>query len=190
MKYYVINLDRRTDRLESFQVMMDSHKLEFVRIPAVDGQVWTVTDWKKQGRAKESYWRGAGACRASHLQTLKIAINANEFPCCVLEDDCVLEQIPNVADNSGMVLLGGEVLKSGIYGTHAIMYCDLQSCLKWFCYLSCHKNTVDSVCNMYRKLGNVKVFSKGFITYQRSDYSDIIGEVRSESWTKISPKVE
>ena len=185
MKYYVINLERRADRLESFQTMMDSHGLEFERVPAVDWQIWIVADWKKQGRAKESYWRGAGACRASHLQTLKIAINANEFPCCVLEDDCVLEQIPDVSDNSGMVLLGGEVLKNGIYGAHAILYTDLQSCLKWFCYLSCHKNTVDGVCNMYRRLGNVKVYSGGFIAFQRSDYSDIICQVRPESWTKI-----
>jgi hypothetical protein len=178
MLAYVINLDRRPDRLAQITAHLATLGLPMTRIPAIDGQLWDGVGWKKQGVAKEHYWRGSAGCYFSHILALETAIAANVFPCVILEDDAVLNEAP-VAER-GMVYLGGwwvtKGKKTGLYGAHAIMYDTRLDAEMFLATLKTHKNTTDSVANNWRVLGHATVYSKGFIAKQRTDHSDILGE--------------
>lgn len=177
MRAYYINLRRRPDRKAIQEVQGKRLGLDLVRINATDGKLWNGEGWKKQGRSMENRWRGAAGCYFSHRMALFAAIHLNVFPCMILEDDCVLSEVPS--PEPGMVYLGGFESAKGIYGTHAIMYNTRQDAIGFHAFLKAHKNTVDSVANMYRKanLEKVKKYSKGFIATQLRDYSDIEGGV-------------
>ena len=173
MRAYVINLDHRHDRLETQIHQAESLGLDLVRVNAVYGKTWDGKGWKKQGRSVESRWRGLAGCYFSHTLALEQAISNDVFPCMILEDDCVLSEAP-VAE-PGMVYLGGFESAKGIYGTHAIMYNTKADAEGFYNYVKSHKNTADSVANMYRKANPamIKKYSKGFIATQKQNYSDI-----------------
>ena len=175
MRAYYINLKRRPDRRTFQEQQAKELGLDLVRINAVDGKEWDGTGWKVQGRCVESRWRGMGGCYFSHRMALFAAIHLNVFPCMILEDDCVLSEVPS--PEPGMVYLGGYESAKGIYGTHAVMYHTRQDAIGFHAFLKAHKNTVDSTANMYRKANpdKVKKYSKGFIAKQLRDHSDIEG---------------
>jgi hypothetical protein len=104
---------------------------------------------------------------------LEQAILNDVFPCMIVEDDCVLSEVP--VPEPGMVYLGGFESAKGIYGTHAIMYNTRADAEGFLCFFKSRKNNPDSLLNMYRKanLDKVKKYSKGYIATQGRDYSDI-----------------
>ena len=179
MRAYYINLKRRPDRRTYQEKQAATLGLDLVRINAIDGKEWNGTGWKAQGRCVESRWRGAAGCYFSHRTALVAAIHLNVFPCMILEDDCVLSEVP--VPEPGMVYLGGYESAKGIYGFHAVMYHTRQDAIDFQLYAKAHKNTIDSVANMYRKANpdKVKKYSKGFIATQLTGYSDIEDMLRS-----------
>lgn len=190
MRTYVINLARRPDRLAYQKKQAEDLGLDLVRIEAMDGKDWHGWGFKKQGRSLEAKWRGAAGCYFSHRDAIFTAIHLDVFPCMILEDDCVLSEVP-VAE-PGMVYLGGFESAKGIYGLHAVMYNTKEDAQKFAAFLIGHKNTADSVANMYRKanLDKVKKYSKGFIAKQLRDHSDIEGCVveRTAAGVLLKPK--
>ncbi len=68
MVYYVINLDRRKDRLDYIKAEMERYNMPFSRFPAIE---------------RSPGWKG---CRDSHIQLLKQHVN-DDKPFCILEDD-------------------------------------------------------------------------------------------------------
>jgi hypothetical protein len=181
MRAYVINLARRPDRLAYQKKQAEDLGLDLVRIEAVDGKNWDGWGFKKQGRSLEAKWRGAAGCYFSHREALAYAIYLGVFPCMILEDDCVLSEVPMA--EPGMVYLGGFESAKGIYGLHAVMYNTKEDADGFLDFLMTHKNTADSVANIYRKanLDKVKKYSKGFIARQLRDHSDIEGCVMERS---------
>lgn len=116
---YVINLDRRTDRLASVKKQLDALSLPFIRFPAIDGRVVAeLTDGKKGLTNKDLGWHpavrfktddmhlrideenegqwGRFGCWQSHLQVYLTAIDRakstkNDGPFLVLEDDVLID---------------------------------------------------------------------------------------------------
>ena len=78
-KVVVINLDRRTDRLENVSKELNQLNIEFERISAVDAVELDITP--------------KDACRASHIKALEMA----EGNTLILEDDATF--MPNFTDN-------------------------------------------------------------------------------------------
>jgi len=67
---YVINLEERTDRLESIIKNFESHNIELYRIPAIKDTIG---------------WKG---CAYSHISVIKMAKVSNLPSVLILEDDC------------------------------------------------------------------------------------------------------
>ncbi len=95
MKAYVINLDRRVDRLERFQDVADRLGFGFERISAVDG-----TEPAIQDRAAKLLpgWRGQKigpsvlACFESHRTAWRRLLDSGEPHALIMEDDLVLAE--------------------------------------------------------------------------------------------------
>ena len=93
---FVINLDRRPDRMRSIVDNLDQLGLKGRRIPAVDAR--TVTDEELNKRVSLNGFfraieldRGAGACVLSHLRALDTFLSASDAPAAlILEDDAEL----------------------------------------------------------------------------------------------------
>ena len=93
---FVINLDRRPDRMRSIVASLDQLGLKAYRIPAVDAR--TVTDEKLNERVRLNGFfhstkldRGAGACVLSHLRALDTFLTDSDAPAAlILEDDAEL----------------------------------------------------------------------------------------------------
>lgn len=174
MQTYVINLDRRPDRMADISAHLTELGLPFERISAVDGKLWDGQGWKKQGRSRPDYWRGAAGCYFSHIRALETAVARKIFPCIIVEDDAVFTEVPEY--QKGMTYLGGYESVSGIHGFHAMMYSSRGMALIFLQYAKAHKNTIDSIGNNFRKIyDDVKIYYKGFIATQRKSYSDIEG---------------
>jgi hypothetical protein len=172
MLAYVINLFRRPDRLSEMDAHLAERGISMKRIEAVDGKLWNGEGWKRQGKIREDHWRGSAGCYFSHILALETAIKDNVFPCIILEDDAELSETP--VPEKGMVYLGGYESAAGIYGLHAVMYSDRCYAEAFLKYAKAHKNTIDSIANLYRKKNaDVTKYSKGFIATQRRSFSDI-----------------
>lgn len=96
MKCYLINLDRAPERLERMDSILSSYHIEYERVAAVDGQLFTSDELKIYREAtvlgKPSMTAGDIACGATHLHILKmIADGPNEYAV-VMEDDLHLSE--------------------------------------------------------------------------------------------------
>jgi len=182
MKTYVINLDRREDRKEQMQGKFPG----CIRVPAVDGSLWDGTGWKKQGVAKESYWKGAAGCYFSHVKALETAIAENIFPCLILEDDALFLTQPSAPKK--MTRYGGWSVKDRMYGAHAFGYEKKEDAEMYLCYLKSRKNIVDSVAYDYQTTYPDRV-TTDIISTQEQDYSDILGTVRIHGTKREDPNV-
>ena len=93
---FVINLDRRPDRMRSITANLERLGLKAHRIPAVDAK--TVSDEELHERVRfkglfrtMEFDRGAGACVLSHLRALETFLSASDAPASlILEDDAEL----------------------------------------------------------------------------------------------------
>jgi glycosyl transferase family 25 len=94
MKIYVINLARRTDRLERIDAQLCALDLPYERIDAVDAQ--TVSDrdlaphWTAGTRAWTAVTRGAKCCYLSHARAWRRLVGDGDNFGVILEDDARL----------------------------------------------------------------------------------------------------
>lgn len=85
MKAYLINLDRRPDRLKLMSAKLNEMGLSFVRVPAFDGMAYAVSvkKWEYSLRPAEF------GCLMSHVHCLTMIANGNDEYGIVLEDDLI-----------------------------------------------------------------------------------------------------
>ena len=115
---FVINLDRRPDRMRSIVVNLDQLGLKAHRIPAVDSR--TVTDEELNERVSLNgssrsieLDRGAGACVFSHLQALdKFLSGSDALAALMLEDDAELAaDVPALLESTGWWPAGAKIIR-------------------------------------------------------------------------------
>jgi glycosyl transferase, family 25 len=97
MKAFVINLDRRPDRLAKITWALGSIDLEFQRVSAVDGRELHLKEhvrpwmaWLYEGFSYPL--TGAVGCYLSHLKIWRNIINEDIDQAMVLEDDVLLHR--------------------------------------------------------------------------------------------------
>ena len=96
---FVINLDRRPDRLTSITAQLESLGLEARRIPAVDAETYDLEDDPSlsfRGRMlSRRFDRGSGACLLSHFEAMRAVASSGAEAGLILEDDVTLSsQLP------------------------------------------------------------------------------------------------
>lgn len=84
MPTFVINLDRRQDRMEHIQSQLDKIDLDFVRIPAVDGHT---LDKNIAAAQAPDISDCEYACYLSHRKCWEAIIQSGYQRCLILEDD-------------------------------------------------------------------------------------------------------
>lgn len=83
---YVINLDKRTDRLEACQREFDKIGATFERVPAIDGS--TLGDIELKAQRDEMRWnKGAYALTLTTIKVLEDAIEKGYNNILIMEDD-------------------------------------------------------------------------------------------------------
>ncbi len=91
MKFYLINLDRSTDRLSFMAEQFRNLGLEYVRVPAVDGRSLTTSEVQAltavDDRWKAPLTRSEIGCFLSHRRCLEQIVQASEPYAIVVEDD-------------------------------------------------------------------------------------------------------
>ena len=80
----IINLKRRTDRLENMRVRLKD--LDYKVVEAVSGDNLDVSVKK----IKSSLSNNEKGCISSHIKALEIFLQTNHDTCCILEDDVIL----------------------------------------------------------------------------------------------------
>tara|TARA_R110000824_G_scaffold185608_1_gene366570 strand:- start:660 stop:1349 length:690 start_codon:yes stop_codon:yes gene_type:complete len=117
-KVYLINLDRRSDRLETCNTVLQEHNFVVERISAVDGDTLGVDEINKDFLTyiSEDHLRGQLGCVMSHHKVLKDAKEKGYGSILILEDDFKLvsnfeelfeEFYPQVPDDWELLYLGG-----------------------------------------------------------------------------------
>jgi glycosyl transferase family 25 len=94
MRIFVINLDRRVDRLAAISTAMSKAGLEFDRVSAVDGKQVNFSDVARPWLAKWYIGRrlaaGAVGCFLSHRKIWREMLENNISQALILEDDATL----------------------------------------------------------------------------------------------------
>jgi len=80
MKTFVINLKKRTDRLEHIKKECERVGLEMILVEAVDGK-------EAYPEAPPRIWQAAYGCQSSHIKALELILESREDGL-ILEDDC------------------------------------------------------------------------------------------------------
>lgn len=129
MKGFVINLKKRSDRLEKFKKEVQNYllSLDIEVIDALDGStidlknkffLKNVNEWNFK-YLDERTLRGVIGCCLSHLKCYKKIINSNEKYCVIFEDDCSLKKSFSINLNEliipkkfGIIFLNDWIVKS------------------------------------------------------------------------------
>lgn len=103
MRVFVINLDRRVDRLDAISAMLSKVGLPFDRVSAVDGKELHLSDVARPWIAKWYIGRrlavGAVGCFLSHRKIWREMLDKNIPQALILEDDAALvEWDPRILD--------------------------------------------------------------------------------------------
>jgi len=94
---YLINLDRRPDRLARVKSRLDQLDLPFIRFSAIDGREPTAPIAKAQHRKfiinqKKRPVAGELACAASHIEVWKLFLQSKADYALILEDDIEISE--------------------------------------------------------------------------------------------------
>jgi GR25 family glycosyltransferase involved in LPS biosynthesis len=119
-KVFVINLDRRPDRLESITRRLDSLGIEFERLQAVDGV--------------DNYHPAISACAKSHYNSIKLSVSRGYNRVLILEDDAYFvddflskfDRLSNdIPDDWDMIYFGALSIRKEyeIDGISKVSYC-------------------------------------------------------------------
>lgn len=114
-KVYLINLDRRTDRLENFKKEVEKYDLgEYTRICAIDGNNINPKDYGSNLRSGEL------ALILTNLQIFEDAQKNSYNSILILEDDCIFtEEILNIEEYFNVLPKDWDMLyMGGNHNTH------------------------------------------------------------------------
>ena len=96
---YVINLDRRPDRLGTISGDLHRLGLSFERVPAVDARLLPPEDKADRNPLMRA---GSKACMLSHSEALRRFLASGRSAAMILEDDAELaSDLPAVCDSTG-----------------------------------------------------------------------------------------
>lgn len=94
-KVYLLNLNRRKDRLKTSTKKLEYCEIEFERFAAIDGQVlqnvWETFNSKPHNLQNPNYL----ACAISHLSIYKDALDNGYSKILIIEDDCSIRKNAN-----------------------------------------------------------------------------------------------
>jgi len=93
MQIFVINLERRPQRLAHIRAQLEARGLPFTRIDAVDGQSQKDIGYPAQ---HPTLTKPEFACYLSHLKAFRAFLETDAPRCLILEDDAVLAK--NIAE--------------------------------------------------------------------------------------------
>ena len=115
---FVINLDRRPDRMRSIVANLDQLGLKDYRIPTGDASIVTDEELNERVSLNGSSRsieldRGAGACVFSHLQALdKFLSGSDALAALMLEDDAELAaDVPALLESTGWWPAGAKIIR-------------------------------------------------------------------------------
>jgi glycosyl transferase family 25 len=129
MKLYLINLERRPDRLAAMRAEGDRLGLNFVRIDAVDAKKVDPGDRFGTGPLGVIP-RGDQCCTLSHVAAWRAFLASGEPYAAILEDDVVLSgRAPLVLKQSDWIAAGLDLIKLEHYGpaSQAVLLSDLRT---------------------------------------------------------------
>lgn len=119
VQVHLINLDRSTDRLQSFN-RINAHLPDIIRVPAVDGAALDTSVLMASGLIEDGlrYAPGAMGCALSHIGLWRHAV-ACQTPLTIAEDDaiCSHDVIAHMATLSAMLPEDWDYVAWG-YGFH------------------------------------------------------------------------
>ena len=186
MHVLVINLDRCPERLVSTVHELERIGMSATRIPAVDGRNLVLDEsgdipgFKKRGRARENYYRGIAGCYFSHIRALQHAIDADQWPCLIVEDDILIVGdgpllLPDTSKE--VIYFGGLDTPSTIYGTHAICYKTKEAATMALGHLVTHPGSPDhSLIQLWKRIGQPH-YARPYRIWQCDGYSLISEKV-------------
>ena len=90
---FVVNLDRRPDRLESITENLDRLGLKAERVPAIDANEVTVDELRTRVNLDSQLWtmgRGSESNILSHCRAIEMFLSASSPAALILEDDAEL----------------------------------------------------------------------------------------------------
>jgi len=90
-EYYLINLDRATDRLEFMQNEFNKQGIQFTRIQAVDAKTLDPKSFKVKNLYDRDMFPGEFGCYLSHVKTLQTFLESNHDFAVIIEDDSIFE---------------------------------------------------------------------------------------------------
>lgn len=108
MKIYLINLDRREDRLQSMRMRLDSLGLDFTRVAAFDGLQYAQTrdDWPF------ALTPGEVGCFYSHKNCMRLIADGDDEYGVILEDDVELStNMPGYITSSLWIPAEADIVK-------------------------------------------------------------------------------
>lgn len=101
MKCYLINLDRAPERLARMVQLLESHGVDFERVPAIDAVGFSEQElslYRSQRQFAPAMAPGDIACGASHLHIMRRIANGDDPYAVIMEDDI------NLASDIGLYL--------------------------------------------------------------------------------------
>jgi glycosyl transferase family 25 len=190
---YVLNLDKRTDRLKEVTNELATHNISFTRFSAVDGAGLV-------HKISSTINKNELACSLSHANIIKEASQKNQNIICIFEDDVVLspdfnseleKAINDLPPDWEIFYLGAnhrippEQITGNIYRvkfaltTHAyIINSSIYRKLQTTIIENINTAPVDNILTTIQKNGNVYAIKPG-IAFQREGHSDIRGGFRN-----------
>ena len=95
INFYVINLDRSTERLELISSQLSNQKINLKRIPAIDGIELNIDKEADDATCKYEMGRsiqpGEVGCFLSHIKALEAFISSKSDFAVILEDDAIIQ---------------------------------------------------------------------------------------------------
>ena len=203
-RWYLLNLERRPDRLKEATEGLTRAGIEFGRFEAVDGNKLPLPSNEKNGA-------GAFGCRLSHVRIMEDAIK-NDFEMVgVFEDDVVFanpetfkeelnEVFSKLPSDWELLYLGGQhrqkptPVKEGIvrcndcHRTHSYIVRG-EAIRKLYGIWSSNTGHVDHILRDTGSFQTLKAYAvEPWLTGQRASKSDINGRDVSERWWDTTPR--
>lgn len=103
MKSYIINLDRRADRMQDITDVFNQNNIDFIRVSAVDGKEYakTLNGWKYPMTPPEV------GCFYSHIKCFELIASGDDEYGVVFEDDVILSKSASYYINNHSWIPGG-----------------------------------------------------------------------------------
>lgn len=86
---FVINLDRRTDRMDHIEDLFSKHNISFERISAIDGSIRSVLHSFKSLKRTKILTASAYGCLLSHIKAVELARKRRYKNILIFEDDII-----------------------------------------------------------------------------------------------------